>query len=141
MTKYRCLAILVALGFLTVCAAPGAEAAEQAKIECPKVGESCRKDNTTTCYYKFTVKNDDKKGSLDVTYPVSVFSVIKEDEKDEKDKEKEEKAKKGEGDTYSISVKQGKKVEIGKTYAFTRCPDSLYAIGKELKPEDPTKDE
>lgn len=135
MTKCRCLSILAAVGFLTVGAAQAAD-----QVKCPKVSDSCGQENNTTCYYKFTVTKDHK-DSLDVTYPVSVFSAIDKNYKDQNDEQKEKDAKEKKGKPFSISVKQGTKIVEGKTYKFTRCPDSLYSVGKELDPTDETHNE
>lgn len=94
-----------------------------------RADKQCGKD-AKDCYYKFTVKKA-KKGSLDVQYPESVFSVIPQAERDKAEEKKYEASIKDK--IFTISVKEGTTVEEGATYAFKRCPDTLYSIVKKLK--------
>ena len=135
MTMCRYLSVLVALGFLTVCAAPNAEAAVQAEEKCPRVSKSCDPNkHKDICYHKFTVRSvvDDK--TLKVQYPETVFSVtMKPDIDDPKEKDHKEKNK----GQFTISVKKpATPVEQNKTYLMKRCPDSVYEIDKEIAEDD-----
>ena len=84
MNKCRYVAVCAALVSLTVNEATPVFAATNAKdqMNCPRVGEACG-EGADGCFSEFTVKKDDRKGSLNVTYPDSVFAVTQPDMNDE----------------------------------------------------------
>ncbi|MEP7152932.1 MAG: hypothetical protein ABI856_14575 [Nitrospira sp.] len=132
MTKCRYVAVFAALVFLTVNEATPVFAATSDKdqMNCPGIGEACGK-GANGCFSEFTVKNDDKKGSLNVTLPNSVFAVTKPKMNDEAEKKHVIKLRKK---VYSISVMPDTVVTEGDTYEFTRCPEALYVRGKKVDP-------
>ncbi len=90
------------------------------------------------CHYKFTV-TEVKGQKLKGTFPPSVWSVTKKDEKDT-EKEKEHKTK-YEKFQFPIDLKQGSATpKQGLTYIFTRCPENEFTLGAEIKPNDTHED-
>ncbi len=134
MTKCRYLVVFSALVFLTVGGTATVYADTSAKFpqrNCPPVGEACAEAHTPTCHYEFTVKKDNGSASFDVQYSPYVFANIEPKMYDKKEKEY---VKVVRGKKYTISVRPGQAVEIGKTYLFTKCPDSIYDRGPEVDP-------
>jgi hypothetical protein len=136
MTKYKYVLSLSALVFLTVFATAIVYAATRAKDkpQCPPAEHACSQANTSTCYYRFTVK-EDKKDSLVVKYPASVFSIT---QKDEREKPREVEYENSNKDrSFTVFVKPDTKVEKEATYTFTRCPESLYDRGEKDPKDEP----
>lgn len=136
MAKRGFMAMAAISGFILAC--PTGPAASQEHTPHDKACAEARADKETCgtdakdCHYKFTVQKVVDQKKLEVTYPLSVWSVTKKDMKDkvEEDYEKNHKSKK-----FSIPLKSGTATK-GDTYIFTRCPDKEFTLVEKVDPND-----
>jgi hypothetical protein len=89
------------------------------------------------CHYKFTVKEVNGQ-KVTATYPPSVWSVTKKEEKEKETEKEKEYKKKYEKYQFPIDLKQGSAAPAaGNTYFFTRCPEKEFSLGEQIDPNDP----